>query len=360
MNLHLVGGFLGSGKTTAIIMAARSLMAKGKAVGVITNDQGKYLVDTAFFAVDDIPTVEVTGGCFCCNYDDLDARVDQLIEHVHPDVIFAESVGSCADLVATVLKPLLELRPGGSLPRSFSVFADIRLLQMRLEGEELPFSQNVIYIFDKQIEEAGLLVINKKDLIGEPDASAVVAMAGDRFPGKNIVPQNSLSQVDIENWLAMIETAGLPDPGSRLDIDYDRYGDGEARLAWLDATIHLSAPMAKGKETIEEVIEAFLAVIRQNGASIGHLKFLVKGASGEIKVSIPTIDDGRWKDTIPSLDGGSFVVLANARVEMEASLLISQIRGALERLVKNTGLRIELTDVDCFHPGFPTPTHRMA
>ena len=49
MNLHLVGGFLGSGKTTAIISAARLLMASGKRVAIITNDQGKYLVDTAFF-----------------------------------------------------------------------------------------------------------------------------------------------------------------------------------------------------------------------------------------------------------------------------------------------------------------------
>ena len=48
--LHLVGGFLGSGKTTAIAAAAKLLMAQGLRVGVVTNDQGKYLVDTAFFA----------------------------------------------------------------------------------------------------------------------------------------------------------------------------------------------------------------------------------------------------------------------------------------------------------------------
>lgn len=48
MKLHLVGGFLGSGKTTAIINAAKKLMKDGKRVGVITNDQGRYLVDTAF------------------------------------------------------------------------------------------------------------------------------------------------------------------------------------------------------------------------------------------------------------------------------------------------------------------------
>ena len=48
MQIHLVGGFLGSGKTTAIIAAARQLISRGQTVGIITNDQGKFLVDTVF------------------------------------------------------------------------------------------------------------------------------------------------------------------------------------------------------------------------------------------------------------------------------------------------------------------------
>ena len=65
MDLHLVGGFLGSGKTTAIIGAVRLLLARGKKVGVVTNDQGRFLVDTAFFKATQVPTAEVACGCFC-------------------------------------------------------------------------------------------------------------------------------------------------------------------------------------------------------------------------------------------------------------------------------------------------------
>ena len=35
LNLHLVGGFLGSGKTTAIINAAKALMAQGKEIQLV-------------------------------------------------------------------------------------------------------------------------------------------------------------------------------------------------------------------------------------------------------------------------------------------------------------------------------------
>jgi G3E family GTPase len=95
------------------------LLQEGVRVGIVTNDQGKYLVDTAFFRALNLPAVEVTGGCFCCNYDDLDARLTQLEAAHQADVIFAESVGSCADVVATVLKLLLQL---SAKPASLSVF----------------------------------------------------------------------------------------------------------------------------------------------------------------------------------------------------------------------------------------------
>ncbi|HBH85530.1 MAG TPA: hypothetical protein DDY34_17245 [Bacteroidales bacterium] len=42
MKIHLVGGFLGSGKTTAIANACKILSDKGSTTSVITNDQGNY------------------------------------------------------------------------------------------------------------------------------------------------------------------------------------------------------------------------------------------------------------------------------------------------------------------------------
>ena len=43
----MLGGFLGAGKTTAVARLAERLSAQGLRVGLITNDQGAELVDTA-------------------------------------------------------------------------------------------------------------------------------------------------------------------------------------------------------------------------------------------------------------------------------------------------------------------------
>ncbi|MEA2544313.1 MAG: hypothetical protein QOH35_5679, partial [Acidobacteriaceae bacterium] len=103
----LVGGFLGAGKTTLILAAARELQRRGLRSAMVWNDQGKDLVDSRYAELSGMRSGEVTGGCFCCRLSELIDAIGDLRTHA-PDVIFAEPVGSCTDLSATVLRPLLE------------------------------------------------------------------------------------------------------------------------------------------------------------------------------------------------------------------------------------------------------------
>jgi Ni2+-binding GTPase involved in maturation of urease and hydrogenase len=357
-SLHLVGGFLGSGKTTAIIQAAKLLMAQGKKVGVVTNDQGKYLVDTAFFRFSQISTVEVTGGCFCCNYDDLAARLDQLQTEIQPDVIFAESVGSCGDLVATVIKPLLALRGSQTPPTSFTVFTDSRLLQLHLSGEGLPFSDPVVYLFDQQIQEAGILILNKSDLL-EPDAAKRLRLlARERFPDKVIRMQDSTNSEDIQGWVSLIQNGQLPLPQTSLEMDYLRYGEGEAKLAWLDEEISMEVPDGLGREVAQRLIAAILSAIRIQPAVIGHVKFMVQGGEVEAKVSLPTLDEGDWHGQVPVIPGTHIAFLVNARVEMPAEQLAERVHWALAQVSTEMPIVLHESRSNYFHLQFPNPTHR--
>ena len=102
----LVGGFLGAGKTSLILAAARVLERQGLRAAAILNDQGDDLVDTRIAREHGLAADQVAGGCFCCRFSDLLEAAERL-EAYEPDVIFAEAVGSCTDLAATVLRPLL-------------------------------------------------------------------------------------------------------------------------------------------------------------------------------------------------------------------------------------------------------------
>src|SRR5687767_2673206 len=102
----MIGGFLGAGKTTAVARLAQKLSTDGLRVGLITNDQGNHLVDTAMLASRGFPVQEIAGGCFCCRFNSLLDAAQNLSTASRPDVFIAEPVGSCTDLVATVTYPL--------------------------------------------------------------------------------------------------------------------------------------------------------------------------------------------------------------------------------------------------------------
>src|ERR1700759_1116176 len=105
----MLGGFLGAGKSTAIARLARHWISQGLRVGLVTNDQAYGLVDTQSLRAQGFDVGEVTGACFCCKFNDLIATAQQRAEENRPVVTIAEPVGSCTDLVATVMEPLEKL-----------------------------------------------------------------------------------------------------------------------------------------------------------------------------------------------------------------------------------------------------------
>src|SRR5690349_8942116 len=151
----MVGGFLGAGKTTTLSRLARYYTGRGQKVGLVTNDQAQDLVDTTSLRSQGFAVEEVAGACFCCRFNDLVGKVEQLEAGQRPDVILAEPVGSCTDLVATVAQPLKDLYGDrfevGPYPVLFKPSHGLRILK----GEAgSGFSPKAAYIFRKQLEEA--------------------------------------------------------------------------------------------------------------------------------------------------------------------------------------------------------------
>lgn len=160
----MLGGFLGAGKTTALLRVAREYAEAGKLVGIITNDQAEGLVDTETFRTQGFVTEEIPRGCFCCKFDELIAAAGRLADGHKLDVLLAEPVGSCTDLVATVINPLKKLYTD-----RFSVAPNVALLDPHRAKQALGgaggFSTKVTYLFKMQQNEADVVAVNKMDLL---------------------------------------------------------------------------------------------------------------------------------------------------------------------------------------------------
>ena len=355
MVLFLIGGFLGSGKTTAIVAAARLLMREGRSVAVITNDQGDQQVDTSFVESFGITTREVPNGCFCCNYNQLDAHLQSLRESEHPDYVFAESVGTCTDLIATIAKPLQNFRP--ELKVVISIFADADLLSSILEGHSSFQEESVRYIYKKQLEEADILIINKKDLLDLDQLNNVDKLIKAEYPGKIILQQSSLENHDIVAWIKSVEDFNALSRDS-LTIDYEVYGEGEAKLAWLDKNITINTDNNDAVFVTQKLIGSIVDQIQSRRISIGHLKFFIESQHSKQKISITTTTTGR--DFKLRLSPTNRVdLLINARVETEPFMLEKLVDGVLLNALHAYGCKIDHGNWSVFKPGLPRPTYRL-
>jgi len=360
----MIGGFLGAGKTTAVAALAQRLSAHGLRVGLITNDQGSELVDTAMLRARGFATEEIPGGCFCCRFDSLVDAAAKLTELSLPEVFIAEPVGSCTDLVATVTYPLRRMYGEEFAIAPLSVLIDpIRAEAIFGLSEGKRFSEKVLYIYRKQLEEADLIVITKRELLSPDRLQRLTARLAREYPAAQVLDVSVRENQGLDAWFALLMD-GEQRPRGTMQVDYEIYAEGEALLGWLNATVQLEAN-APGFDSAE-ILRALATDIqgRLAGAEIAHLKMTLSPAGGLGDIAainlvrsdfVPELSL-RLEEPVPS---GQLII--NCRAEAAPELLRDAVRAAVSSLPGSfPGLTAALDHLEYFRPGKPQPTHRDA
>ena len=381
IRLVVVGGFLGSGKTTAILGIARRLAAQGLTLGIVTNDQGSNLVDTEVLRQNGLHVMEIAGGCFCCNFEQFSEKLEQMSRERAPDIILAEPVGSCTDLVATVMKPLGVRRPdvrrpGVSLSGSaqlalapLSVVVDPRRLRLVIReqatgaGDSPGFSDEINYLFMKQLEEAEVIALNKCDLIPEGEAAGMESWLRQRFPGVTVFRVSAARGDGMEEWTALVGQGRRFSERPSMQVAYDTYAAAEAELGWLNVRAEIrivagDAIVQDGNALLASLMERIRSGVMAAGHEIAHLKSYLVSGSDWVKMSCTgtghplSVDH---KMTIP-LDTASLVL--NLRAAQDPDALRSLVIQAIDETFAGFA---EVRDVviEAFRPSYPRPVIRM-
>ncbi|WP_439627271.1 GTP-binding protein [Gemmata sp.] len=358
----MIGGFLGAGKTTTLGRLARHYAAQGKRVGVVTNDQAHDLVDTNTFRNQGLAVEEVPGACFCCRFDDLVSRVGALQASERPDVILAEPVGSCTDLVATVVQPLKDLYAGQFEVAPYAVLFKpshgTRILKNQQAGG---FSPKAAYIFKKQLEEADAILINRADELTPQQQTDLLKLVGEQFPG---TPVLKVSAATGEGFDALTELLSQTGGFGRkiLDIDYDTYAEGEAELGWLNATARLTAAAPFDLDALLAAVLADLAsVCRDLGGEVAHLKLIGMDDAGAFAVGNVVSNDTAAKLSLPSnISPREADLIVNARVAIDPAVLEAEVQKVVTAACSHAGVSAEFRTSQSLRPGRPVPTHRYA
>jgi G3E family GTPase len=359
----MIGGFLGAGKTTAVGKLARHLKDQGRRVGLITNDQGRNLVDTATLRSQGFATEEIPGGCFCCRFNSLVDAAQKLTQETRPEVFIAEPVGSCTDLVATVTYPLRRLYGDDFTVAPVSVLVDpIRALRVFGLEKGGSFSDKVIYIYNKQLEEADLIVISKCDLLDAERLGRLRRLLAEKFPGKVILTISSRYDINLEEWFFRL-TRDEQSTRQAMDVDYQVYAEGEALLGWLNCTVQVARP---GGFASDDFLRQLAKNVQERlqEAEVAHLKMTLSPADNLLG-EIAAVNLVR-NDFVPELsvklenpvESGQLIV--NLRAEAPPDILAEAVRDALAATAAAfPGLNATLEHLEKFRPGKPSPTHRF-
>ena len=324
--LVMVGGFLGAGKTSLILAAAERLQRRGLRVAAILNDQGEDLVDTQLAFERGVPADQVTGGCFCCRFGDLIDAAERLQSH-QPDVIFAEAVGSCTDIVATTLRPLLRDYSDRFRVAPFTVLIDPFM------AETIPGNEDLMFLWKNQVDEADLVWCTKDDLA---------------FGHSGDLPRLSArTGQGIDEWLAQVMGEGGTVGTHALTVDYDRYARAEAALAWLNARAVVRPEVPCSPAMIVGPLMEALDI-----PGIVHLKVMAQCESGYVKAAV--CRSGQEPEVEGMLDASPAAeheVLVNLRALADPEALVFQVRTSFAVL----HAEIEWRLLQSFRPAPPVP-----
>ncbi len=359
----MVGGFLGAGKTTLIARLARHYMDGGKRVAVVTNDQAYGLVDTHSLRAQGFEVGEVAGACFCCKFDELVAVARQWSGDQTPDIVISEPVGSCTDLVATVIEPLRHLHGDQYEIAPLAVLLKPEHGLKILRGEQnVGFSSKAAYIFLKQLEEADIVIINKCDKLQSEERLELIDRVQRKWPDKPHVMHSSVTN---EGFELLVESLSQPRQPQRefMEVDYDVYAAGEAELGWLNATYQLLVESPSGvrlNDVAQRLVQLAADRMQARSIEVAHLKVLVE--DGQDAAALANLVGGGVDIELSQSSertGRQCQVTVNARVAAVPEELQEIVESAVDTVAKEFTAQLTRTARQSLSPGRPSPTHRM-
>ncbi len=193
--VNIIAGFLGVGKTTAILNLLKNKPAD-EYWAVVVNEFGEVSIDGPLIASvgDHIKVKDISGGCMCCVGKMMfDAALADLAVKVKPDRIIIEpsGLGHIGDIIRTIKSK--------TFAKYVSLKAPICLIDPRHLKD--PFVIDSL-VFQMQLENSSIVIANKSDLVTEEEleifhdwANKIVQpLVAIRTTAKGIIPFELLDQ----------------------------------------------------------------------------------------------------------------------------------------------------------------------
>lgn len=192
INVYIISGFLGAGKTTFI----QKLLKEHKfdKVMLLENEFGEVGVDSAFFD-SSLKMKEINNGCICCSLQgDFEKALEEIEEMGITDLLIEPSgVGKLSDIIDVVKKD-----------SDFRIISHICIVDVKTASK---YHNNFKEYFDDQVKAANALVLSHLDVADEDKVNSVKEMLREVNPDVYIL-DTSIEEMNISDLLNVIVSGG--------------------------------------------------------------------------------------------------------------------------------------------------------
>ena len=198
MKLIILGGFLGSGKTTVLLQMAKYLTGENvkpgeTKVAIIENEVGEQGIDDKLLKSGNYAVENLFAGCACCTLSgSVPGYIQKIQRELNPEWLIFEStgVGYPASIQRTIQNVL-------GLDSKICIIVDAK----RWIRIEKPLEQ----LLSGQFENADVVLINKKDLVDQETLVRVISSVAVRVPGVKLIPLSAIEPITEEMWKEILE-----------------------------------------------------------------------------------------------------------------------------------------------------------
>ncbi|MCL1904697.1 MAG: GTPase [Methanomassiliicoccaceae archaeon] len=190
----VIGGFLGTGKTTLLMKIAGRCRKTGVTVAIVVNEMGEVGIDGATIKGEGYDAVELPDGCICCTLSGtLQNALKNIDRDIHPDVIIIEPTGlalphKVRELVRTSLI---------DSDRTVIVgLADTTRFDDLMEKKE--------EFFKRQLYAADFLLVTKTDITDENNIERISSALRTLYPEKDVIRVSAVTDEGIDETVRRI------------------------------------------------------------------------------------------------------------------------------------------------------------
>jgi G3E family GTPase len=332
MKVMIIGGFLGSGKTTAIRRISRQLSDAGKRTAIIVNEIGEIGLDGETLKSPGIITEELTSGCICCTLRiSMQYTLQTLEEEFRPDVVIIEPTG-----IAFPGQIREEIEVMGLSELSFApVVTLVDPGRFGTEAKEIP------KFIETQVKEAEILGINKVDVAPAEIILATEKMLAELNPEARIL-KFSAKQGDkqFEDLLIHLALPGIEKPSQ------DRKNSIEISEVSAHSVLYTLKSCKynpeEGRNFIEESLQAIRDRVKEiNPDFIGHVKLSLKLPDSMIKGSVTSSEEAPQVEFIPRTNERFELRLLSAITKVPKNRLTGIVEKTLEEKLNESNVSFE-------------------